>query len=438
MGSDVDTTGFFAPAALLPGGWATDVSIYIDGTGEISRIRSNHFDPSLESVSGPLIPGMINVHSHAFQRAITGRTQSFASPDDDFWSWRDAMYLLSASMTPADLEQVAVQLYRAMLRCGYTSVCEFHYLHHDQRGLPYDDPAEMSRAIIRAAEQTGIGLTLLPVLYTRGGIRDQPLSPGQMRFAHTTQSYLDVLDELFDSTSVTIGYAPHSIRAVGQEDLHVILDHRRQGPSPEAPVHIHISEQRAEVETCLQVSGARPIDLLYDIAKPDENWCLIHATHASDTELWRIVESGTCVGLCPTTEADLGDGVFPLLDFMVDGGRIGIGSDSNICVSPGEEIRLLEFVQRLQTERRNTFTEATELGAGTVRYRQALEGGRQASGRKVGRIEAGSCADFVVLKSDHALIENRTPDESLNAHVFSGGEPTVSDVIVSGKKLTTV
>ena len=318
--------GLQAPQVLLPDGWATDVAIYWDKQGVISDIQSSHVDSELPEAQGPVVPGMVNVHSHAFQRTIVGRTHSFTSPTDDFWTWRDVMYQHLSTIGPQEMEQIATELYGEMTRAGYTSVCEFHYVHCDPDGNLYADPDAMSVAILNAAETAGIGLTLLPVFYEFGGFGEKALEQHQNRFVLSLGDYCDLIVRLLDRTkgnpSLTIGYAPHSLRAVNARGIHQLLDHRNTN-APASPVHIHVAEQVREVEECMAVLGKRPIEYLFDKAAVDEHWCLIHATHASRDELSLVASSGATIGLCPTTEADLGDGVFPLSDFLELGGSVG-------------------------------------------------------------------------------------------------------------------
>ncbi len=427
--------GLFVPAALTPDGWISDTSIYFDAHGVIERLEPGLSDSLLHRAKGPVVPGMTNLHSHAFQRAMTGRTHSFTSADDNFWSWRASMYDFVEEMGPEDLESLATGLYADMLAQGYTSVCEFHYVHHDPSGNPYTDPAEMSKAIVRAARTSGIGLTLLPVLYRYGGFGGIDIGRGQRRFFHTVDDYLKLVEILTAESEATadfvLGYAPHSLRAIDPEDIGLLVQHR-SATGAGRPMHIHISEQMKEVEDCLSWCGKRPVEWLIDNAPIDENWCLVHSTHVTADELDAVARTGAVVGLCPTTEADLGDGVFPFREFLRRGGVYGIGSDSNVSTSPSEEIRLLEYIQRAYWKTRNISGQSSKMGAGTLRYLEALQGGRQASGMKSGRLESGSRADLLVLDASHRLLEGKSPDEMLNAHLFSGGSETIQTVIVRG------
>jgi formimidoylglutamate deiminase len=432
-------SGIHAKYALLPSGWEQDVSLLWDDGGRITDCRAGVADTGLPAAAGPVVPGMINLHSHVFQRDLTGRTQQFNRADDDFWAWRAVMYDRLATLTPEALYRIAVQTYTEMLSAGYTSVCEFHYVHLDRAGQPYDDPDAMSIAILEAARKVGIGLTLLPVLYLFGGFGRRPPDASQARLVLSIEHYLLLVERLHRAAAAAegtaIGYAPHSLRAVDESELTEMLSHR-SSHAPDAPVHVHIAEQRREVEACLAYTGSRPVDWLLDHADVDDAWCLIHATHTHETELKRVAGSGAVVGLCPTTEADLGDGFFDLVAYLGLGGRFGVGSDSNVSVSPFEEIRLIEYVHRLRRQSRNIDGITAGTGAGTRRYLQALDGGRRASGRTVGALALGHQADFLVLDPSHPLLVDRSPDEQLNAMVFSGSVAMISGVHVAGKPCT--
>lgn len=434
---DTLSSGMHAPDVLLSNGWASNVSIYWDGSGSITEIRPDFYDPSLPSAPGPLVPGMVNLHSHAFQRELLGRTQLFTSPGDDFWSWRKTMYAHLQSLSPDKLESIATQLYQDLIRSGYTSVCEFHYVHFGSLQKPYFDPAEMSLAILKAAQNTGIGLTLLPVLYQFGGFQNTPPDEDQRHFILSVEQYCELVEKMLktvnDDSNVCIGYAPHSLRAVDATGLQYLLEHRATH-APSSPVHIHVAEQVHEVEECLLAHSQRPIEWLFSNASVDQNWCLVHATHANEAELALIADAGATVGLCPTTEADLGDGTFPLSEYLDCSGTFGIGSDSNVCVSPFEELRLLEYSQRLATQTRNIDGVTSELGAGTRRVLQSLAGGRSASGRNVGALNKGAWADFIVLDASHGLLRNKTADEQLNTVVFSGDASMLSAVVIRGEQ----
>ena len=367
------TSALFAAAALLPHGWGRNVLLTWDDAGRLTRVEVNAATtPHATVAAGPVIPGLPNLHSHAFQRAIAGLTEYRAQEQSSFWSWRMLMYRFALKLDPDQLEAIALHLYVEMLEAGYTSVCEFHYVHHDVDGQPYADDATLAVALMRAAHRAGIGLTLLPVLYRQGGFGGTPPSDAQRRFLNDRESYARLME-----TKVScgrIGIAPHSLRALSLDDLQwAAATWRRQ------PAHIHVSEQTREVEDCLAVHGRRPIDLLMDTVPVDEHWCLVHATHADEGERARIAKAKAVVGLCPITEANLGDGLFDVPDFLAHGGRFGVGSDSNVRISVADELRTLEYGQRLIHRQRNVLGDPTR-STGRRLFEAALAGGRQAVG----------------------------------------------------------
>ncbi|MCC7330687.1 MAG: formimidoylglutamate deiminase, partial [Gammaproteobacteria bacterium] len=332
------------------------------------------------------LPGMPNVHSHAFQRALAGCTEWAGPGADSFWSWRERMYALARQLAPADIEAIATWLYVEMLEAGYTSVCEFHYLHHQPDGRPYADPAATSRALIRAAAAAGIRLTLLPVLYQQGGFGGRPPGPAQRAFVHALPGYFALLEALRGGQGplLRVGIALHSLRAVAPGALDEVLAWRA-ATDPQCPVHIHVAEQPREVAECQAWSGRRPVEWLLERGVVDAHWCLVHATHMTGGEARALAQSGAVAGLCPTTEANLGDGLFPLAEFLAAGGRIGIGSDSHVSVSPVEELRWLEYGQRLATGRRNVAATAAEPHCGARLFRAAVAGGARALGQAPAR-----------------------------------------------------
>ena len=433
----------FARHALLPAGWADDVLIEITGEGDIAALTPNAKAGSAPQAAGPVIPGMPNLHSHAFQRAMAGLTEQAgqagtAAADDSFWTWRTLMYDFVARLSPDAVEAIASQLYVEMLKAGYTAVAEFHYLHHDPDGRPYGDLAEMSQRVLAAAKATGIGITHLPVLYNAGGFGGKPAGSGQRRFLNDPDRFLTLISELRSrhagDPQIRIGIAPHSLRAVTPE----MLDRAVEGLSAmdaSAPIHIHIAEQTKEVEDCLAWSKQRPVAWLLDHQKVDPRWCLIHATHIDAGEVRRLATSGAVAGLCPTTEANLGDGFFPAIDFLAAGGEFGIGSDSHISVNPVEELRWLEYGQRLVTRRRNRLSLGSAGGShiGAALYRGALAGGRQALGRRIGRIAVGDRADMLVLDASAAALLHKAGDTLLDALIFAANTSVVRDVMVGGR-----
>ena len=429
-------TAYFAESALLPSGWAGNVLFDVNSDGAIVAVTPDANPGGAEPLSGPVIPGMANLHSHAFQRAMAGLAERAGPSDDSFWTWRQVMYGFVGRLSPDHVQAIAAQLYVEMLKAGYTAVGEFHYLHHGPDGSPYDDPGEMSHRVIAAAQAVGIGITHLPVLYAHGGFGAADTSPGQRRFLHGPADFTALLDNLLaryrHDPEVRIGMALHSLRAVPPEllDETVAALDARDGA---APIHIHIAEQQLEVDDCLAWSGARPVEWLLDHAHLSRRWCLIHATHMTGEETLALARSGAVAGLCPTTEANLGDGLFPLFAYMAAGGALGIGSDSHISVSPIEELRWLEYGQRLIRERRN-ITPVGEGGSiGASLWRAALAGGAEALGRPIGALQVGARADFLVLDGDHPLLSGREGDVLLDALIFSGNHNPISDVMVGGR-----
>jgi formimidoylglutamate deiminase len=435
MTNSGETFSIGAKWALLPDGWHQSIRLEIDSVGTILR-RGSLSEGPVSRMLEVIVPGMINVHSHAFQRKLVGRTQRFTKPQDDFWSWRTRMYSDVDGLTPSGQHQTALQLYGELLENGYTTVCEFHYAHGAVDRTNAEIPALMSEAVIQATKESGIRTVLLPVLYQQGGFGNRPPGKEQRPFVLDTAVFLGLMDHLFetwgDEPLLTLGYAPHSLRAVEFEALQALMDHRSAN-SPVSPVHIHVAEQVREVNESKLWLGQRPIEWLFDRFDPDEHWCMIHSTHATPGELKSIIDAGVTVGLCPTTEGDLGDGAFPFADFLSRGGRFGIGTDSNVCVSPAEELRFLDYQARILSRKRNAFQFDGQFGSGTRLYQMALEGGRRASALPVGRIEEGSKADLVELRTDHPLSIDRSPDEILNAYLYSAGKDLIGSVLVSGK-----
>jgi len=432
--------------ALLSGQWHDNVMLKIDDQGFIAAIEhqgddkpdARIADPDITVIDGFALPGMPNCHSHAFQRAMAGLAEYSTSNNDSFWTWRDVMYRFAQSITPDDLYHIARQLYLEMVTAGYTSVAEFHYLHHQKGGQPYDNPAEMSLAIMEAARDVGLHLTHLPVLYGSSGFGGMPLSEEQARFGHDIDHYCSLWDQLDKITKnnprQNLGAAFHSLRAVSPEDM-VRAVHHVRCQNPEAPLHIHIAEQMKEVEDCLEWSGQRPVEWLLNHQLLNENWCLIHATHMTEQETKAVAMSGAVVAICPTTEANLGDGLFPLRPYLDQGGRIAIGSDSHISVSPVEELRLLEYGQRLKFRSRNITATPAQPHSGNNLYHNALKGGAQAAGLNAGAIEIGRRADLITLNPVSPLMVG-TPDKYLlDRFIFSGSQSVVKDVMVGGEWL---
>ncbi|MCB5311777.1 formimidoylglutamate deiminase [Yersinia intermedia] len=424
---------YFTERAFLPNGWADNVQITVDEQGYIQRIVADSSSTGCQVLSGPIVPGMPNLHSHAFQRMMSGLAEVAGNPQDSFWTWRDLMYRLVQQLTPEDVGVIARQLYIEMLRGGYTQVAEFHYLHHDPEGNPYNCPGEMTAQLSQAAQEAGIGMTLLPVLYSYAGFGAQPAQQGQRRFIQNTDSYLKqqqvISKQLANQPLQNQGLCFHSLRAVELSQMHEIL----QVSDNQLPVHIHIAEQQKEVNDCLAWSSQRPVAWLYNHLPVDSRWCLVHATHLDQSELIRLAESQAVAGLCPTTEANLGDGIFPGVDYLHRQGLWGIGSDSHVSLDVVEELRWLEYGQRLRDQRRNRLTDERHPAVADLLYSQALAGGRQACASKISQLTEGYRADWLVLDGDDPYIAGTKSASLLNRWLFAGGKSQIRDVYVAGK-----
>lgn len=429
----------FAQEALLPSGWASRVLLQWDDQGQLMSVQTHASPGDAPCAKGPVVPGIPNLHSHAFQRAMAGLTEYGEATQGNFWSWRDLMYRFAAVITPDQLEAIATALYIEMLEAGFTSVCEFHYLHHNQDGRPYADDRELSLRLLRAAQKSGIGLTLLPVLYQTSDFGGHAPRLDQRRFIHRTDNMLALLDALkpvCDRQRARLGLAPHSLRAVPPDALHQAIS-GLTSLDPTAPIHLHIAEQIAEVEACLKWSGKRPLQWVLDHYAVNERWCLIHATHIDADECRQAAATGAVAGLCPTTEANLGDGIFDALSWRANGGRWGIGSDSHATVNAAEELLLLEYSQRLAAQKRNLLISPHASSVATSMTLEAVAGGAQASGRRVAGLAAGQQADWVVLDVDHPALQGLPNAESmLSAHVFaSSRQSAIAEVWVAGRAL---
>ncbi len=432
------TTTLWAADALLPTGWARDVALSWSADGCLAEVVAGVAADGRPVAAGPVIPGMPNLHSHAFQRGFCGLTEYRAQAADSFWSWRDLMYRFAARMDPAHLEAVATWLYVEMLEAGYTTVCEFHYLHHDADGRPYADDAELALALLRAAQRAGIGITLLPVLYQNSGFGGGAPSAGQRRFIRGTHDMLRLLDRLAPlcagQPGARLGLAPHSLRAVTPEQLGVALA-GLAAIDPDAPVHIHIAEQVKEVEDCVAWSGQRPVEWLLDHADVGPRWCLVHATHMTPAEAGAAARTGAVAGLCPTTEANLGDGIFDMAAWRAGAGRWGIGSDSHAVVNAAEELMLLEYSQRFALRQRNVLAQVDQPHVATAMTLAAVAGGAQAAGRPVGGLARGQQADFVVLDAQALALAGLPAHDMLSAHVFGSHRTSaIGDVWVGGQR----
>ena len=421
----------YAQAALLPNGWARNVAVDIDATGKILSVQPEASETNAEMLAGPAIPAMPNVHSHAFQRALAGRTGRAArSADDSFWTWREAMYAFIRSVDADVFGAIAAQAYMEMAKAGYATVGEFHYVHHDPQGKAYADPAELAWRIVAAAEEVGLGLTLLPVFYAHAGFGGATMTDHQRRFAHSVDSYARLIATLNGAASerrFIVGIAPHSLRAVTADELAEVV---RLG-SADAPVHIHAAEQTKEVDECVAWSGMRPVEWLLKHANVDRRWCVVHATHITDDETRSLARSGATAGLAPTTEADLGDGTFPAKEYVAAAGALGVGSDSNTVIDPFAELRQLEWSQRLRLHRRNVLG-SEDLSIGTSLWARAASGGAQALGQGNGAIAVGHRADIVVLNVGDTALVHQEIDDVLDAAIFGPCRQPVRDVMSGG------
>lgn len=422
-------TTLFAKKALLPSGWATDVRLVVDG-GLIFSVESDASPASGDTSVGYVIPGLCNAHSHAFQRALAGHTeQRSPAGHDNFWTWRERMYDLAGRVDADTLTAIARQAYCEMLSSGYTSVAEFHYLHRDP--MNPDAVDTMFAAISMAAADSGIRLTYVPVHYERAGFDDPEPLAHQRSFAISIDEFMAHRERATAAagTGVSVGIGAHSLRAVSQESLQTIAS---AANAAFVPMHLHIAEQLREVDQCLAAYGRRPVRWLLENFDVSGNWCLVHATHMDADEVEALAKSGAVVALCPSTEANLGDGFFPLHDFLKHGGRIAIGSDSHVSINPFEELRWLEYGQRLVTRSRNVVS-LRDSHVGSELFLRALEGGAAASGQDHGEIETGAVADFVVLCEDDPMLAGHGDESRLDALIFSGYPLPVERVMVNGE-----
>lgn len=419
------TRTLFFGQALLPGGWAENVRIAIAG-GLIESVTAGAAPQAGAERHAIGLPGMPNLHSHAFQRGMAGLAEVRGPGDDSFWTWREVMYRFVDRIDADGLEAIAALAYAEMLESGFTRVGEFHYLHRDPAGAAYADPAELSRAIAAAAADTGIGLTHLPVFYAHAGFGGTDPARAQRRFVHDLDGFARLLDAVRDAMAAlpdaVVGIAPHSLRAVTADELGHL-----QAMAEGAPVHIHIAEQVKEVEYCLAWSGQRPVEWLYAHADIDARWCLVHATHMTGTETAMLAASGAVAGLCPVTEANLGDGLFPAPAFLEADGRFGIGSDSNVLIDMSEELRWLEYGQRLSLRGRNLLAAEPGRSTGQDLFVAALNGGAQALG-VAGGIAVGQAADIVSLDADHPSLAGRGAAAILDGFLFAAGRAAIDTV----------
>lgn len=423
----------FAKRAYLGSGWAHDVGLTLHGD-EITKI-----EPLTQAVQGDicvdtLLPALCNLHSHSFQRAMAGMTEFRAKGRESFWTWRDLMYRFLDHLTPDQIGAIAALAFMEMQKSGYGAVGEFHYIHHAPGGKNYADRAELSNQIMEAAKTTGIGLTLLPVLYSYGDVGQKQLAGGQLRFGNTVDQFSDLVDRCASTAAAhnsdtRVGIAPHSLRATSPDDLARITQ-----PHGNGPIHIHIAEQTKEVETVQATLGARPVEWLLDNVDVDEKWCLIHATHMTEDETVNMAKTGAVAGLCPVTEANLGDGIFNGASYLNAGGAFGIGTDSNVNITVCEELRLLEYSQRLKHRERNILVRG-EGSTGQTLYRGAAAGGAQAIGRNAGAIEIGKLADLVAIDSTDPTLCALNENQILDGYVFAAKDQIVTDVWSAGRHM---
>ncbi|CAL75481.1 putative formiminoglutamate deiminase HutF [Bradyrhizobium sp. ORS 278] len=420
-------------SALLPNGWAEDVQVVISN-GAIASVSAG-VPPTLHDEQHEVaIPGIASLHSHAFQRGMAGLAEISGPSTDTFWTWRETMYRFALSMRPEDVEAVATLLYVEMLERGFTRVGEFHYLHHDRDGTPYADVAEMAVRIAAAAQTSGIGLTLLPSFYAHGGFGGAAAHDGQRRFICDVDRFEKLLTASRKAISflrgANLGIAPHSLRAVAPDELNALLALADGGP-----IHIHAAEQVKEVEDCLAWSSRRPVQWLLDHHDLNDRWCLIHATHMTADETAALAKSGATAGLCPVTEASLGDGIFPARDYLRASGRIGIGTDSNVLVGVTDELRQLEYGQRLTHRERNVLTSGPDASTGRTLFDAALAGGVQALTQSVAGLQTGARADIVTLDLSHPSLAGRTQDALLDGWIFATSHDAIDCVWAGGAKL---
>ncbi len=427
------TQSLFARHALLASGWTENVRLSWNADGDLTQVQTEATAQAYETQQQFVVPGMINLHSHAFQRAMAGMSEIAGEGPDSFWTWRDLMYRYALHITPQQMQAIAAQLYSECLRHGYTAVCEFHYLHRAQDGTFYPNMAETAEQVIAAAKATGMGISMLPVLYSHADFNDQPLRTDQRRFSTNVEQILQLIQQLESSrnSQVEIGVAPHSLRAANIAQIRELVS----AMPAQRPIHIHIAEQQREVDACIAATGKRPVELLLETQQVDQRWCLVHATHLTKAELAGMASSGAIAGICTSTEGNLGDGFFDLPDYISANGNFGIGSDSHASQSPIEELRWLEYGQRLRLQGRNIAQIPGQRRVGDFLWQACLKGGSLASGRRVGELAVGKRADFLLLDDQHPNLQGLPVTDVLNSWIFSGNDNLVRDVYVGGKQV---
>lgn len=431
---------YYVNKILLANGWAAHKTLTIVN-GTITQITDGK-DATIDETLGTVIPGMINCHSHAFQRAFAGFSEQGSEGQNSFWTWRKVMYQFLAKLTDTDAQIIATQLYIEMLKMGYTRVAEFHYLHHNIDGQVYDKTnhqhglATMAYAIFSAANTAGIGLTMLPVLYQYADFGKQTANKEQKRFINSIDQFNQLVNDCFvlskQFSNTNMGIAPHSLRAVDKSAIIETSQHVRS-LDKNAPIHIHISEQQKEVDDCLNYYGKRPVQWLLENINIDKRWCLIHATHINNEEQKALVQSQAVVGICPTTEANLGDGIFPTAPFLDLKGTIAIGSDSHISVNPIEELRWLEYAQRLSKQQRAILACLQSPSVGQNLWQKAASGGAQSTNSNTGCLAVGKQADLLVLDDQQTRLYANNQQQLLDSLIFASRENTIKDVMVNGQ-----
>lgn len=420
-------------SALLPSGWADDVRLEV-ADGAIAKVTIDVTPDGKDERHTLAVPGIASLHSHAFQRGMAGLAETRGDSADTFWTWRETMYRFALAMTPDDVEDVATLLYVEMLEQGFTRVGEFHYLHHDHDGRPYADLAEMATRIAHAADTSGIGLTLLPSFYAHGSFGGAAPHAGQRRFICSVDQFAKLIAASRKAVgrlrAANVGIAPHSLRAVTPDELLAIIPLAEGGP-----VHIHAAEQVREVEDCLAWSGKRPVEWLLEHAPVDRRWCLIHATHTTPAEISAFAATGAVAGLCPITEGSLGDGIFPAHEFIAAGGRFGVGTDSNVLVGVADELRQLEYGQRLKHRERNVLSGGPGVSTGRALFDGALAGGAQALAQPIAGLAVGARADIVTLDTNHPSLAGRRRDAVLDGWIFGTHAGAIDCVWAGGEKL---
>jgi formimidoylglutamate deiminase len=432
-------TSLWFEAALLPSGWAREVRLTASA-GRIEQLTADTPSQPGDERHAIALPGLPNVHSHAFQRGLAGLTERRVAGEDSFWSWRELMYRFVERLGPEELEAITALCFAEMLEAGFTHVGEFHYLHHQCDGTPFANPGELAERVVAAAAASGIGLTLLPVFYAHGGFGGAPPTARQRRFVNDVEGYARIVEACRHAVQplpgASVGVAPHSLRAVTPQELAAVVQLGQSGV-----VHIHIAEQVREVEECRAWSGRRPIEWLLASQPVGPSWCLVHATHATRAELSGIAACGAVAGLCPITESSLGDGIFPAADFRADNGRIAIGSDSNIMLDAAAELRTLEYSQRLAQRSRNVLAAGTDVSTGRTLFDASLGGGRQAlhSGMAAqpAGLAPGASLDLVTLDSNHPALLERRGDEILDSWIFAGGRELIDCVWRGGERVVS-